>query len=719
MSAQKEKVLIIVESPSKINTIKKYLPKDKDYFILASIGHIVDLSYKFKHRLGVDLENNFNTSFVINKDKIDVMQSIFDAATVADKIILATDPDREGEAIAYHIADRLKGFRKEIKRVEFPELTKIGIPTGLKKEREIDFNLANAAIARRVLDRIVGFMGSPFVIKRLGRGCSAGRVQSVALKLIVEREKEIKNFKPEEYWNIKVELCKAKDSFFVSLHNKDNISNKKDAIFIKEELEKSKYVVKNIIAKEKKRNPYPPLNTAKLQMVASSRLGISSSNTMSIAQDLYQAGKITYIRTDSLRVSPEAIDMVRNWISKKHSNSLPKEPNNYKNKSSAQDGHEAIRPTDVNIEPENNPKTDDEKIYKLIWEYFVASQMKPAVYDTTSITIETNKKRVLKTNGRILKEAGWLSLLGVEEDDDNETDSLLPSLFVKDVLNIGEKGVLADQKFTQPPPRFKNHTLIKELESKGIGRPSTYATIMKTICETRNFVESKNKSLIPTQIGKNIVKLLDDHFTFMEYNYTSKLENKLDLISGGKCTYLETMEDFFKYFKTELDKAYTKTKIETDYVCTKCDSKMVLQRSALGYFLGCGKYPECRNIMSCEVVDGIITLAPDKNKRYASDNIKCPICTSKMLIRSGKYGDFYSCEDYPNCRGSRKLPYGKKCPDCGNELYRTIFRKGPVLCCMGYPDCKHVEYLEENNFKENHKKIIKDIKRNTKTIKRV
>lgn len=720
MSKQKEKVLIIVESPSKVKTIKKYAPKDKDYSVIASVGHVVDLSNKFKHRLGVNIEKDFKPNFVINKDKIEVMQSILDGASVADKIILATDPDREGEAIAFHIAERLKSLGKEIKRVEFPELTKGGVPAGLKKERDINIDLVNAAIARRVLDRIVGFMGSPFVIKRIGKGCSAGRVQSVALKLVVERDREIKEFKTEEYWNIKVDLYKfAKDSFFAALQHKGKIPDEKTAMSIKKELESSTYTVKKIDAKEKKRNPYPPLNTAKLQMVASSKMGIPSSRTMSAAQELYQAGKITYIRTDSLRVSPEAIKMVREWIGKKHPNCLPSKSNMYKNKGAVQDGHEAIRPTDVNVEPQAKPKTDEEKVYKLVWEYFVASQMKPAVYDTTSITIETNKKRLLKTNGRILREAGWLSLLGVEEGDDNEKDSLLPPLVVKDVLNIGKKGVIADQKFTQPPPRFKEHTLVKELESRGIGRPSTYATIMKTICETRNFVESKNKSLIPTQIGKDIVKLLDEYFTFMEYDYTSKLEDKLDLISGGKCTYIETMEDFFKYFKQEIDKAYTKTKVETDYVCSKCDSKMVLQKSAIGYFLGCGKYPKCKNIIPCEVVDGKITLAPDKNKNYAPDDIKCPKCKSKMLIRQGKFGEFYSCESYPDCRGSRKIPYGKKCPDCGNELYRNIFRQGPVLCCMGYPKCKHVEPLKEDNFQSKQKKIVDDIKRNTKNVKQV
>jgi len=718
--SKKKKVLIIVESPSKIKTIKKYLPDDNDYSVLASVGHVADLSNKFKHRLGVNIEKDFATHFVINKDKVDVMQSILDGASVVDKILLCMDPDREGEAIAFHLAERLTSLSKEIKRVEFHEITALGVKEGLAKEKLIDYDMVNAAIARRVLDRIVGFMGSPFVITRVGKGSSAGRVQSVALKLVVERENEINNFTPEEYWNIKVDLFKtAKESFFASLSHKGVIGCKKDAMAIKKELEESSYVVKKLVAKPKNRNPYPPLNTAKLQMIASSRMGVSSSRTMSAAQNLYQGGKITYIRTDSVRLSPEATKMAREWISDNHPNCLPKKATVYKNKDASQNAHEAIRPTNANELPVKKPTTDEEKVYKLVWEYFIASQMKPAIYNTTSVTIETDKKRLLKTSGRILKEAGWLELLGIEEGDDNEKDSTLPPLEVKDALKVGGKGVLADQKFTQPPPRYKEHTLVKELDTRGIGRPSTYATIMKTICETRNFVDKKNKSLVPSKMGNDIVDLLDKYFTFMEYDYTSKLETKLDLISSGKCTYLETMDEFFGFFKTELDKAYAGTKIETEYECTKCGKGTVLKKSAMGYFLGCVDYPKCKNIMSCEVVGDKITLAPGKNKNYAPDSILCPKCKSKMIIRTGKFGEFYSCENYPDCRGSRKVPYGKKCPKCGNELYRNIFRQGPVLCCMGYPNCKHIEELKEPGFEKKNKEILKNIAKNTKKVKNI
>jgi len=718
----KKKVLIIVESPSKIKTIKKYLPDDNDYYVLASVGHIVDLSNKHKHRLGVNIENNFEPNFVINKDKIDVMQAILNATSIVDKILLCTDPDREGEAIAYHIAHRLKSFKKEIKRAEFHTLDSFGIKDGLSKEREIDYDLVDAAIARRVLDRIVGFMGSPFLITRVGKGCSAGRVQSVALKLVVEREKEIKNFIPEEYWNIKVKLNKnIEDSFVMNFQTKKVIASKEEAAIIANELKESSYIVKKIVAKPKKRSPYPPLNTAKLQIIASSKFNITSSRSMEAAQSLYQNGKITYIRTDSVRLSPESIKMGRKWIEQNHPNCLPLKGIIYKNKDAVQDGHEAIRPTDAFELPESKGclKTDEDKVYKLIWEYFIASQMNPAVYDTTSIIVETDKGRTLKTNGKMLKEAGWLCLLGVEEGDDNEKDSMLPFLVVKDNLKLSSNGIVTTQKFTQPSSRYKEHTLVKELEAKGIGRPSTYANIMKTIYETRNFIDKKNNSLIPTTLGNSIIKLLDNYFTFMDYNYTSKLESKLDLISNGKCTYLEVMEYFFKAFKAELDKAYTKTRIETDYICNKCGECMVLKRSTLGYFLGCSQYPECRNIIACDLVKGKITLDLEKNKNYAPDNISCPKCKSKMVIRTGKFGEFYSCENYPECKGSKKIPYGKECPECGNELYRNVFRQGPVLCCMGYPKCKHLEKLEEPGFEEIQNKIMKDIQKNNKRVKRI
>lgn len=717
----KEKVLLIVESPAKIKTIKKYLPTDKEYFVLASVGHIADLSKKHYNSLGVDVAKNFKPHFVTNKDKIDIMQSILDASFIADKILLCTDPDREGEAISYHIHQRIVHLKKNIKRVELHELTKSGISLGLSKEREIDYNLVDAAIARRALDRIVGFMCSPLVIRRLGKGTSAGRVQSVALRMVVEREEEITKFKPEEYWNIKVELFKfANEPFFVSLANKDTIKNKEEADSIINELKKSSYNVSKIIAKPKKRYPYPPLTTARLQMAASSRFGISSNKTMKIAQDLYQDGKVTYIRTDSVRLSAEAIDMAREWILTNHANHLPDKPVLYKNKDAAQDAHEAIRPTDINNLP-SDAKNDEDRIYKLIWDYFVASQMKPAVYDTTSVVINTDKKRILKVSGRVLKEAGWLCLLGAEDDDtDNDKETRLPILVVGDVLNIGKKGVMGEQKFTQPPPRYKEHSLVKELESRGIGRPSTYATIMKTICETRNFVDvDKKKTLVPTKKGTMVVDLLKNKFVFMEYSYTAELEGNLDMISAGKIKYVDLMNTFFSSFKKELDLAYTDSATKTDKVCNKCGKNMVLKTSSLGYFLGCSDYPKCVNVIPCEVKNDEIIITDSSTKRHeeAPSNIKCPKCGGKMLIREGKFGKFYSCAAYPDCKGNSKIPYGKKCPNCDNELFRTIFRQGPVLCCMGYPGCRYIEHLKEPGFESKQKNFMKHINENTKRLK--
>ena len=718
----KEKVLIIVESPSKIKTIQKYLPKDKEYSVLASVGHIADLSSRFKYNLGINVEKDFQPHFVINKDKINVLNAIIDSATVVDKILLCTDPDREGEAIAWHILQRIQTEKKKIKRIEFEEITKKGVEFGLKNERDLNIGLVDSAIARRVLDRIVGYMASPFVIKRIGKGTSAGRVQSVALKLVVDRDKEIQDFVKEEYWTIKANLTKfATNPFVALLQHKDKIIDKASADLIKEELEKSSFKVKKVDAKPKPRRPYPPLNTAKLQMAASIKTKINPKRSMAAAQALYQDGRITYIRTDSVRLAPEAVTMARDWIKSNHPNALPSSPVFYKNANAAQNAHEAIRPTNVNNLPEKNPSNDIEKIYKLIWESFVACQMKPAIYDTTSVTIETSEKRLLKANGRVLKELGWLVLSSSHEDDDDKTEGKLPILIEKDLLTLTKEGITSEQKFTQPPPRYKTHSLIEELEAKGVGRPSTYATIMNTICETRNFVNISKTGLEATDIGKKVVELLDKKFSFMEIGYTADLENKLDLIESGKHTYLETMEEFYKAFKKELDSAYTKTTLETDYICEKCESVMILKRSAIGYFLGCSKYPQCKMILPCEVIGDKITLS-SKELKTAPDDVQCPICKGAMVVRSGKFGEFYSCSNYPDCKGNKKKPFGKKCPKCSKELFRTVFTKppfqGPVLCCTGYPSCKYVEKLIENNFEANQKIILNNIKENTISIKK-
>ena len=719
MGKSKEKILIVVESPAKGKKIQHLLPDDKEYIILASKGHIADLSKKGQYNLGVNIDKDYLPHFVISEDRISDLNAIIDSASIASKVLLATDPDREGEAIAYHLAERIKQACKKIKRIEFKEITKKGILDALHKEREIDDNLVQAAIARRVLDRIVGYLGSPFVIKQIGKGVSAGRVQSVALRLIVDREREIEVFKPEEYWNIKANLIKFADSpFIANLHQKADITNEQDATLIKKELEEATFTVTKVDAKPKKRYPLPPLDTAKLQMLADTRYNLTSSRTMDAAQKLYENGIITYMRTDSLRLSSEAITMARGWIQSNHPDCLPPKEVVYKNSDAAQDAHEAIRPTDISVLPKAKPIDDDEKVYKLIWDMFVACQMNPAIYDTTSVTITTDSKRILKCSGRVLKDMGWLVITG-EIDEDKEDDNKLPDLSEKDLLSLVKPGVIAEQKFTQPPRRFKNATLIQELKDKKIGRPSTYESIMTKICDTRNFVTKDKKNLIPTKIGKDLSDLLTKYFTFMNIDYTSKLEEKLDKIAAGNCSYVDAMKDFFPPFKSELDKAYNESNKHTDYICTKCGAEMLLKRSTLGYFLGCSNYPKCKTTISCELIDDKIVQSTKQLEEAPKDTL-CPTCGATMFIRNGKFGEFYSCSLYPNCHGSRKKPFGKQCPNCGKDLFRTVFyklpHKGPVLCCTGYPKCNYVEDLEEENFEEKHKENLKEIRHNSKKM---
>ena len=755
---RKEKILIIVESPGKIKTIKKYLPEDKDFIVLASIGHIADLSNKYKYNLGIDINNNFKPNYILSKDKVDVLNAIINAATLSSKILIATDGDREGECIASLINDRIKGCNKKIKRIVFKEIKKNDIINGINNERDLDENLVDAAITRRALDRIVGYMASPFVISNLGKGVSAGRVQSVALKLVVERESEIANFDKEEYWTIKANLGKTENATFTAFLDKVKAPNEEEALFLKKELENSVFVVADVKNKAKDRNPPEPLITSTLQMFAASKYKISVTSTMEAAQALYESGHISYMRTDSKRLSDEAVTEISEWIKNTHPNYLPKQRNVFKNKDSAQDAHEAIRPTDINKLPLAiaNCQTDQDKVYKLIWDITVASQMTPAVYNTTSMKIVTNKGRELKVNGRVLANPGWLIITTKADIDDvDEKDNLLP------ILNGGDKlklfgNITIEQKFTQPPSRYKEETLIRELEKKGIGRPATYASIMAKICQTRGYISKRNSLLFPTKEGVALVNLLDKYFSFMKYEYTSKMEDKLELIAKGKCTYLETIKEFFNEFNNELIEANVKqvagklkqaslTKTEdvekknetgansnqsigaqidcknTGFFCELCKYPMILRQSSIGYFLGCSGFPHCKHVLPCKVIDNVIT--PFDEIKAAPENVKCPKCKEQMLISSGRYGDFYRCKAFPQCNGKSKIPFGKECPECGGDLYETIFMKPPyegaVLCCMQYPKCSHIEKLvDKKDWKEVQAIKIKEINDNIRDVKK-
>lgn len=708
------KTLLVVESPAKAKTLAKYL--GPDYIIRASYGHIIDLVSGGKNGIGVDIENKFKPKYAVIPDKKDKLKAIIDAASQVQQIYLASDPDREGEAIAWHLADALQSTGKPIKRVLFKSLDKNPVLASIANPIELDSDLYDAQQARRVLDRIVGFLVSPFLMNSIGPSLSAGRVQSVAVRIIVDREREIENFKPEEYWNITSCLAKPKsltESFIAKYANK--VIDKITAEKIKKDLDTDTYLISELDEKEKKRNPYPPLITSSLATSAAGRYKFSAAKTMKAAQTLYEAGLITYMRTDSFRLSPESVEACRDWL-KDHSHDLPATPNVYASKGNAQDAHEAIRPTDVNKLPQNVFLSEDEqKIYRLVWERFVASQMKPALYDTVSVAVKSSSGHLLKANGRVLKYKGWLDITGDFENED-EGEAKLPILKKGDQLVLVPPKVKAEQKFTQPPPRYSEKTLIKELEKKGIGRPSTYVSIMSKITD-RSYVAKKSDMLIATDLGKKVVDSLVKHFSFMEYKYTADMEEQLDQIADGKIDYVKMLSLFYSPFSIQLKDAYTSNRKDYGFVCEKCNKKMELKHGRFGFFMACIDYPGCKNTFSCEMIEE--KPVRKMNAPEVVEGINCPKCSSGMIKKDGKFGPFYSCSTYPKCNGSGKVPFGKKCDKCNNELYATVFDGELKLACMGYPNCKNIESLPKGT-KMNwmDPKELNPVKLN-KTVKKV
>ena len=681
----KSKILLIVESPAKAKTISKYL--GKDYVVCASQGHIFDLATDGPGNFGVDVENGFKPKYVVIPDKKDKIKAIMKAAEDCSEIYIASDPDREGEAIACHLAEALKKFKVPIRRVEFHEITKKEINKAILSPRDMDLNLYDAQQARRVLDRIVGFSVSPYLINKFNDKLSAGRVQSVALRLVVDREKEIKDFKPEEYWSITAALAKTgtTEKFVAKYNNK--ITDGETAKKIKSDLDNDSYSISDIKEVEKQKKPLPPLITFSLAAAASGHLRLSAAKTMQLAQKLYEAGLITYMRTDSVRCSTDAVDAARQWL-KDNNHDCPDKPNVYTNKDAAQDAHEAIRPTDITKLPgEIYLDEDERKVYRLIWERFVASQMNPAVFDTMDISITSSSGHKLKAHGKSLKYNGWLEI--IKDFDENDEDVKLPPLSKGDDLSLVPPKVKADQKYTQPPPRYSEKTLIEELKKKGIGRPATYVAIITKISD-RNYIEKKGGSFIPTEKGIRIVNLLVENFKFMDYTYTSEMEDQLDIIAAGKLKYVDMLTNFYTPFKVELRKAVSSD--SKDYgKCAKCGESLVLKHGKYGYYLACCNYPDCKTTMSCDLVDG--KAVPRKGKPPVDASIKCPKCGAGMIKKSGKFGEFFACSKYPKCNGNRKVPFGKKCPECNSELYATVFQGDSVLFCMGYPECKHRESL--------------------------
>jgi DNA topoisomerase I len=582
---------VIVESPAKARHIQEYL--GNNYIVMASKGHITELAKGGKHGLGVDVENNFKPHYMLMSDKLDVMDALLAAAKKVDNILVASDPDREGEAIAWHLADRLQDTGKPIKRVVFGEIKKSVVVKAIKNPRDIDLDLFHAQEARRILDRLVGFTASPFLMNYFGNNLSAGRVQSVVTRMIIDREREIENFVPETFWTIQVNLTDGKKAFVTKFNGK--LTDESTAKATKTALNHPNYSISEVLAEEEKKFPQPPMVTSTLQRIMSKQHGFSADRTMKAAQTLYESGFCTYIRTDSVRVGDEALEDVRKWIADQKYQ-LPPKAYAYKNKEAAQDAHECIRPSDINLLPwENFAMNDpDEKlVYETIWRCFVASQMMPAVYDTLVVTAHptSDASTKVRASGKALKIKGHLEVLGVTDAGSIDIPNLTVGQAVQ--LEAGKNAIKMEKKQTQPPPRYSEDKLIKELVNKNIGRPATYAELLSRIT-LRNYVEKKGQVFHATDLGKTITDELIKYFTFMDYNYTAKMEQQLDEIESGKINHTDMLKKFYPGYKNELNQAYIGHGTEE---CNLCGSPMVVRTAKTNgsTFLACTAYPKCRN----------------------------------------------------------------------------------------------------------------------------
>jgi DNA topoisomerase-1 len=588
------KTLVIVESPAKGHKIQEYL--GKDFIVMASKGHITDLAKGGKHGLGVDIDNDFKPHYILSDDKLEVMDSLLAASKKVGRILVASDPDREGEAIAWHLSDRLFDTGKPIKRMVFNKITKDLLQKAVKDVRDIDMNLFHAQEARRILDRLVGFKASPFLMNFFGPKLSAGRVQSVVTKIIIDREREIENFVSEDFWTLQVKLTDTNDSSFVAKYI-NKIVDVNTAENVKKTLNSNEYVILHVVAEEEKKSPQAPFVTSTLQRFMSKSFGFNAERTMKAAQSLYENGYISYIRTDSVRVADEDIQGVRDWL-KQNKFEVPKKPNAYKNKEAAQDAHECIHPTDLSLLPNEDNfaiiDSDEKAVYKAVWNSFVASQMNPAVYDTLAVIAhpKDDVKSKVKATGKALKSEGYLKIFSADDDKDNSKIEI-PNVKIGDIVYLkGKNDLKMEKKSTQAPPRFSEDKLIKELVTKNIGRPATYAELLSKIC-ARNYVEKKGNVFYATDLGKKVTDVLSKYFSFMDYDYTAKMELLLDEIESGKVDHIDMLKKFYPKFKDQLDAAYLN---QGGTLCEKCGSPMSNRTSKTGSkFLACSSYPKCYN----------------------------------------------------------------------------------------------------------------------------
>lgn len=686
------KNLVIVESPAKAKTIKKYL--GKGYDVIASMGHVRDLPEK---RLSVDVKKDFAPKYAIIKGKEKIVEELKEKAQKSDNILLATDPDREGEAISWHLAYILGIDLDKKNRITFNEITKSGIESGIKSPREVDIDLVNAQQARRILDRLVGYKLSPFLSQKIHKGLSAGRVQSVALRIIVDREEEIRKFVPKEYWSLDAKFLPKGSSkqfaasFYGNEKGKIEVNNQEEANQLLSDLENATYEVKKIKKSKRRKSPAPPFITSTLQQDSLRKLGFTPKKTMKIAQELYEGveiqemgavGLITYMRTDSLRVSEDAVNASREYINERWGKKyLPENPRKFKTKSNAQDGHEAIRPTMPKMNPEkleNSLSRDQYRLYKLIWERFTASQMAICLQDTTQVDIiaitpsEKSDNYIFKASGYTVAFDGFTVLYTESKDTDQEKAKALPELTEK--MPVRLKSLEPNQHFTEPPPRYTQASLIKALEEDGIGRPSTYASIISTIL-SRDYVKQENKSLKPTELGEVVTNLMKERFSkIVNLKFTAQMESDLDSIEEGKNDWVETLKNFYGDFSATLDKAkkdmegvkITLEEDKTDEICDKCGKPMVVKYGRFGKFIACSGYPECTNIK--KIVNKI--------------GVKCPKCDGDVIKRTTKRKRiFYGCSKYPECDFvSWDEPLNEKCPKCGKGLFKKNTKNPKIYC---------------------------------------
>lgn len=737
------KSLVIVESPSKAKTINKYL--GSDFKVLASVGHIKDLP---KKGLGVDVDNDFEPTYEVMPGKEKVVRDIRDAAKNATAIYIATDPDREGEAIGRHIADVVESGRgktkKSVFRVMFNEITKSAIREAFKHPGIINESLVDAQQARRVLDRLVGYKVSPLLWDKVRRGLSAGRVQTVAVRLVVEREREIQAFVRTEYWsviaNLSAKLPPAFDSRLYKVgektvkssgfdegvkKNEFHIDNEEKANKILADLREAEYVVREVATREKKRNPVPPFITSKLQQEASRKLRFSAKKTMQIAQRLYEGielgsegavGLITYMRTDSTRVADSALGEVRDFIGNQYGpRYLPEKPIQYRSKKDAQDAHEAIRPTGADRTPERVGaylSKDELGLYRLIWQRFVASQMMPAIFDQTTIDIEAGEGYLFRATGSVIKFDGFLAVYeeGKDEkdDEDDERAAKLPKVTKGEKLNLNS--ITPNQHFTDPPPRYTEATLVKALEEKGIGRPSTYASIMSVI-QDREYVEKLENRFNPTELGIIVNDLLVQSFAdLFNVEYTARMEEELDEVEDGKIKWTTALRGFYDKFTVDLEAAQEQMRdvkrqeIITDELCEKCGSRMAIKFGRFGQFLACTNYPECKSTRDiakpkAAITNGEISAEAAAENPYANET--CEKCGRSMSLKRGRFGQFLACTGYPECKNTRKITktgavaapvlLNEDCPECGQQMSIRQGPYGEFTACSTYPECKHIK----------------------------